>query len=132
MCGRGEVEGLRRERVLWRIIGRIGAALLVTILSAIQGAPPEAAPAKVVVGFNSGVRSFGRVNTMDVTTDRVIGHNYQYLFTRDHEMKIIPLLAESARVVGDLTWEIKLKKGVPFSDRESPASLSGWSPASSS
>ena len=40
------------------------------------------------------------------------------IFVRDHEMKIIPLLAESGRPVDDLTWEVKLRKNVAFSDGE--------------
>jgi peptide/nickel transport system substrate-binding protein len=75
-------------------------------------------PAKVVVGLNSDVRNFDPVNTLDTTTDRVITHIYEYLFVRDHEMKIIPLLAESGRPVDDLTWEVKLRKNVAFSDGE--------------
>ena len=75
-------------------------------------------PAKVVVGLNSDVRNFDPVNTLDTTTDRVITHIYEYLFVRDHEMKIIPLLAESGRPVDDLSWEVKLRKNVAFSDGE--------------
>ena len=102
-------------RSIWWV--RVG---LLALLAAIASSPEAQAanPGKVVVGFNSDVRSFDPVNTMDVTTDRIIGHIYQYLFTRDHEMKITPLLAESARIVDDLTWEIKLRKGVRFSDGE--------------
>ena len=102
-----------------RSIWWVGVGLL-ALLAAIASSPEAQAanPGKVVVGFNSDVRSFDPVNTMDVTTDRIIGHIYQYLFTRDHEMKITPLLAESARIVDDLTWELKLRKGVRFSDGE--------------
>ena len=102
-----------------RFIGRIGVGLLFALAALAASPDAQAAnPDRVVVGFNSDVRSFDSVNTMDVTTDRIIGHIYQYLFTRDHDMKIIPLLAESARIADDLTWEIKLKKGVRFSDGE--------------
>jgi peptide/nickel transport system substrate-binding protein len=76
------------------------------------------APAKVVIGLNSDVRNFDPVNTLDTTTDRVITHIYEYLFVRDLEMKVVPLLAESGRPVDDLTWEVKLRKNVKFSDGE--------------
>src|SRR5574342_1264508 len=75
--------------------------------------PPLAAagaPAKVVVGLNSDVRSFDPINTLDSTTDRVITHIYEYLFTRDRQMKLVPLLADSGRSLDDLNWEIKLRK----------------------
>jgi peptide/nickel transport system substrate-binding protein len=75
-------------------------------------------PAKVVIGLNSDVRNFDPVNTLDTTTDRVITHIYEYLFVRDLEMKITPLLAESGRALDDLTWEVKLRKNVKFSDGE--------------
>ncbi|MFA5026540.1 MAG: ABC transporter substrate-binding protein [Candidatus Methylomirabilota bacterium] len=75
-------------------------------------------PARVVIGLNSDVRNFDPVNTLDTTTDRVITHIYEYLFVRDLEMKVTPLLAESGRPVDDLTWEIKLRKNVKFSDGE--------------
>jgi peptide/nickel transport system substrate-binding protein len=105
---------------MWRVIWRIGVVVLLAILSGVRqpSVATAAAPAKVVVGFNSDVRSFDPVNTMDVTTDRVIAHIYQYLFTRDRQMKLIPLLAESARSLDDLNWEIKLRKNVTFSDGE--------------
>ena len=102
-----------------RIMWRVGMGLLLVFAATVAPSEvPAAGPDKVVVGFNSDVRSFDPVNTMDVTTDRIIGHIYQYLFTRDREMKTIPLLAESARIVDDLTWEIKLRTGVRFSDGE--------------
>jgi len=101
------------------IIWLVGVTLLLFLpVAAAPAAALAAGPSTVVVGFNSDVRSFDPVNTMDVTTDRIIGHIYQYLFTRDHEMKVIPLLAESARIVDDQTWEIKLRRGVRFSDGE--------------
>jgi peptide/nickel transport system substrate-binding protein len=76
------------------------------------------APSKVVIGLNSDVRNFDPINTLDTTTDRVITHIYEYLFVRDLQMKVVPLLAESGRPLDDLTWEIKLRKGVKFSDGE--------------
>jgi peptide/nickel transport system substrate-binding protein len=81
-----------------------------------QAGPPTAA--RVVVGLNADVRNFDPINTLDNTTDRVIRHVYQHLFTRDRDMKVVPQLAESARIVDDLTWEIRLRKQVRFSDGE--------------
>jgi len=103
-----------------RFIPLIEALLLLGIAAGIPHPPTAAAaaPAKVIVGLNSDVRNFDPVNTLDSTTDRVITHIYQYLFTRDLDMKLVPLLAESARTLDDLNWEIKLRKNVKFSDGE--------------
>lgn len=100
--------------VLWLAIGCQQQAQPQAGSSAGQAAQP----AKVVVGLNSDVRNFDPVNTLDSTTDRVIAHIYDYLFTRDKEMKVVPQLAESSKILDDLIWEIKLRKGVKFSDGE--------------
>ncbi len=103
-----------------RIVLLTGVALLPLIAPGLLGPPTAAAaaPPKVIVGLNSDVRSFDPVNTLDNTTDRVITHIYEHLFTRDPDMKIVPQLAESARTSDDLNWEIKLRKNVQFSDGE--------------
>ncbi len=103
-----------------RIVSLIGAVWLLMIAAGLQQLPTAvaAAPAKVIVGLNSDVRNFDPINTLDTTTDRVITHIYEYLFTRDRDMKLAPLLAESARALDDLNWEIKLRKNVKFSDGE--------------
>ena len=103
-----------------RMTSLIGMIWLIVVAAEIQQSPMAAAgaPAKVVVGLNSDVRSFDPINTLDSTTDRVITHIYEYLFTRDRDMKLAPLLAESGRSLDDLTWEIKLRKNVKFSDGE--------------
>ncbi|MGG5823278.1 ABC transporter substrate-binding protein [Falsiroseomonas sp. HW251] len=41
---------------------------------------------------------------------------YDTLVARDHEMKLVPGLAESWRVVDDTTWEFRLRPGVRFHD----------------
>jgi peptide/nickel transport system substrate-binding protein len=43
---------------------------------------------------------------------------FDTLLQRDPEIKIKTLLAESYRVVNDLTWEFKLRKGVKFHNGE--------------
>ncbi|HTU03374.1 MAG TPA: ABC transporter substrate-binding protein [Candidatus Sulfotelmatobacter sp.] len=99
-----------------RIASLIGMAALLGMVALTPAW--AAAPAKVVGGLNSDVRSFDPINTLDTTTDRVISNIYEYLFTRDRDMKVVPLLAESGRPIDDLTWEIKLRKNVKFSDGE--------------
>jgi len=96
---------------------RLGVLLAV---GALLAAPPPAAaaPDRIVVGLNSDVRNFDPVNTLDTTTDRVITHIYEYLFVRDHDMKPTPVLAESARPLDDLNWEVKLRRNVKFTNGE--------------
>ncbi len=103
-----------------QIISLISAVWLLGVAAGVPEPATAAAavPSRVIVGLNSDVRSFDPINTLDSTTDRVITHIYQYLFTRDRDMKLAPLLAESARSLDDLTWEIKLRKNVKFSDGE--------------
>jgi peptide/nickel transport system substrate-binding protein len=43
---------------------------------------------------------------------------YDTLLQRDANIKIEPLLAESYRLINDLTWEFKLRKGVKFHNGE--------------
>ncbi|MFB3817799.1 MAG: ABC transporter substrate-binding protein [Candidatus Methylomirabilales bacterium] len=102
-----------------RSLGLLGLGLVLAV-GAPYAPPPSAAaaPAKVVVGLNSDVRNFDPVNTLDNTTDRVISHVYEYLFNRDHDMKPQPVLAESARPLDDLNWEVRLRKNVKFTNGE--------------
>lgn len=72
----------------------------------------------VTIGLNSDARSLDPVLTMDATTIRVLRHLYDALFFRDRNMKVIPELAESYEWVDDLTWIIKLRKGVTFHNGE--------------
>ncbi|HWU41081.1 MAG TPA: ABC transporter substrate-binding protein, partial [Candidatus Acidoferrum sp.] len=102
------------------ILWLIGVGWPLVLGTGVPQAPTAlaAAPTKVIVGLNSDVRNFDPINTLDTTTDRVITHIYEYLFARDHQMKLVPLLAESGRSLDDLNWEIKLRKNVRFSDGE--------------
>ncbi len=103
-----------------RSVPLAGIAVLLAIAVGIPqpSTAMAATPTKVVVGLNSDIRSFDLMNTMDNTTDRVITHIYEYLFTRDRDMKVIPRLAESGRPLDDLNWELKLRRNVKFSDGE--------------
>ena len=104
------------RKIFW--FSALALSLLIVLACLPASTASAGTPAKVVVGLNSDVRNFDPIDTLDTTTDRVITHIYEYLFVRDHEMKIIPLLAESGRPVDDLTWEVKLRKNVAFSDGE--------------
>jgi peptide/nickel transport system substrate-binding protein len=57
-------------------------------------------------------------NHMETTATNVHLQIFDTLLQRDADMKIKPLLAESYRIVNDLTWEFKLRKGVKFHNGE--------------
>lgn len=78
---------------------------------------PKEVP-KLVFGLNADIRNFDGITTMDATTDRVLRQFYQHLCTFDKDGKIVPQLAESWRLVDDLNWEFKLRKGVKYSNGE--------------
>ena len=46
----------------------------------------------------------------------VSDHIFEALVTFDPDMKVVPALAESWKLVDNLTWELKLRKGVKFHD----------------
>jgi peptide/nickel transport system substrate-binding protein len=75
-------------------------------------------PIRVVIGLNSDARSLDPVLTMDATTIRVLRHLYDALFFRDRDMKVIPELAESYKFDDNLTWLIRLRKGIKFHNGE--------------
>ena len=89
------------------------AGMLCVIPTGVAGAET-----KVVIGLNSDARSLDPVLTMDATTIRILRHVYDGLFFRDPDMKVIPELAESYEFVDDVTWVIKLRKGIKFHNGE--------------
>jgi peptide/nickel transport system substrate-binding protein len=57
-------------------------------------------------------------NTTQMTAMQPFNFVYNKLLNRDNDMKLVPELAESWRSVDELTWEVKLRKGVKFHDGE--------------
>ena len=52
------------------------------------------------------------------TNDSFSAHIYESLINRNAKMELIPGLAESWKPLDDNTWELKLRKGVKFSNGE--------------
>ena len=52
------------------------------------------------------------------TNDSFSAHIFESLINRNAKMELIPGLAESWKPVDDSTWELKLRKGVKFSNGE--------------
>ena len=57
-------------------------------------------------------------NHMETPAWNVHLQMFDTLLQRDADIKIKPMLAESYRIVNDLTWEFKLRKGVKFHNGE--------------
>lgn len=57
-------------------------------------------------------------NTTQMTAMQPFNFVYNKLLNRDKNMKLVPELAESWRLINELTWEVKLRKGVKFHNGE--------------
>lgn len=62
--------------------------------------------------------SLDPMNHFDAPSFNVCLNIYDTLLQRDANIKIEPLLAESYKLIDDLTWEFKLRKGVKFHNGE--------------
>lgn len=103
-----------KAKGIYRILG----ILLVIGFFCLSAAVGVRGETKVVVGLNSDARSLDPVLPNDAATTRVLRHIYDSLFFRDRTMKVVPMLAESHEYVDDLTWQIKLRKGIKFHNGE--------------
>ncbi len=99
---------------------RVFCVCIATGLLLMMPGPAAAAtgPSRAVIGLNSDARSLDPVLMMDATTTRVLRHLYDALFFRDRSMKVVPELAESYDFDDNLTWTIRLRKGVTFHNGE--------------
>ena len=69
---------------------------------------------RLVVCIASPVLSLDPTDYRDRTTQMVLKTIFDSLTTRDAQMRVVPQLAESWRILDDTTWEFKLKRGVRF------------------
>jgi peptide/nickel transport system substrate-binding protein len=68
----------------------------------------------LVVCIPSPIVSMDPTNYRDRTTQAVIKNIFDSLTTRDHQMRILPQLAESWEILDSNSWEFKLRKDVVF------------------
>jgi peptide/nickel transport system substrate-binding protein len=84
--------------------------------------PPTAAPAqpsgRVVVAQGVDPTTLDPHNHEETPAYNVLLNLYDTLLFRDKELKLIPWLAESWRVVNPTTWEFKIRRGVKFHNGE--------------
>jgi len=72
----------------------------------------------LVIAQGVDVASLDSMGLVDAPSFNVRLNIYDTLLQRDANLKIEPLLAESYRLIDDLTWEFKLRKGVKFHNGE--------------
>ena len=88
------------------------------------GTKPAAAPAKPAAGGELRVALESDVVTLDppmftdVHSNYVSSQIHETLFQVDHDMKIVPMLAEKLEQPNDTTYVITLRKGVKFHNGE--------------
>ncbi|MEA3363127.1 MAG: ABC transporter substrate-binding protein [Thermodesulfobacteriota bacterium] len=66
------------------------------------------------IGMSSDARSMDPFFHNETVTNSMLSNIFEGLTYFDAELNVYPMLAESWQVVGDNTWEFKLKKGIKF------------------
>ena len=77
-----------------------------------------AAEKPLVIGFEGDAVTLDPHGRNETTTTTVQRHVYENLIGYDENVKIVPELAESWKLIDDNTWEFKLRKGVKFHNGE--------------
>src|SRR5882762_5060199 len=98
----------------WRNVTAVVAALVLLPLAA------AAAPAgKVVIAQGVDPTTLDIMNQQEAPASIIAAHIFETLWERDPNLKIIPGLAtEMPKLVAPTTWEVKLRKGVKFTNGE--------------
>jgi len=100
-----------------RTIGFISILLGAILL--FPGQAPAGPKGRLVNALSSDISTLDPHNH-NIRINYIVGwHLYDNLVQRNQTtMKIEPLLAESWKIIDDLTWELKLRKGVKFDNGE--------------
>ena len=96
-------------------------ALLTMALGALWPATArsQAAPqGQLTVAQGTDAVTMDPHNTTQMTAMQPFNFVYNKLINRDKDMKLVPELAESWKALDELTWEVKLRKGVKFHNGE--------------
>jgi peptide/nickel transport system substrate-binding protein len=97
---------------------RILTAALAALLMLLPGRAPAQSPGELRVAIPWTPENLDP--TMNLSSFRaMVGVSiFDSLVGRDGENRIVPQLAESWRLVDDVTWQLKLRRGVVFHDGE--------------
>jgi len=91
------------------------ALFVLLLLPALAGAAPEG---KIVIAQGVDPTTLDPQWHEETPAYNVLLNIYDTLLFRDKDLKIIPWLAESWRLVNPTTWEFKIRKGVKFHNGE--------------
>ena len=72
----------------------------------------------LVISFEGDAATLDPHGRNETTTTTIQRHVYENLLGFDANLKIIPELAESWKLIDDNTWEFRLRKGVKFHNGE--------------
>src|ERR671937_1526757 len=99
--------------IQWRTTIMLLAVLLLPVAAA-------AAPAgKVVIAQGVDPTTLDIMNQQESPASIIASHIFETLWERDANLKIIPALAtDMPKLVAPTTWEVKLRKGVKFTNGE--------------
>ena len=73
---------------------------------------------KVIIAQGVDPSTLDPMNHQETPVSNVAVNIFDTLLERDQELNIVPLLAESYRIVAPTTWEFKLRKGIKFHNGE--------------
>lgn len=91
------------------------ALLVVLVFPLAAWAAPEG---KVVVAQGVDPTTLDPMNHQETPAANLAANIFDMLLERDQDLKIVPLLAESYRLVAPTIWEFKLRKGIKFHNGE--------------
>lgn len=77
-----------------------------------------AAEKPLVIGFEGDAATLDPHGRNETTTTTIQRHVYENLVGFDANLRIVPELAESWKLIDENTWEFKLRKGVKFHNGE--------------
>ena len=77
---------------------------------------PAAAQQKITIAAQSAPTAMDPHFHRSNPNNAVLRHVFDPLMDFDNEGRVVPRLAESWRIVDDLTWEVRLREGVRFHD----------------
>jgi peptide/nickel transport system substrate-binding protein len=92
--------------------------ILIIFMVGLFTPPVSLAQKPLVIGFEGDAATLDPHGRNETTTTTIQRHVYENLVGFDENLKIVPELAESWKLVDDNTWEFKLRKGIKFHNGE--------------
>jgi peptide/nickel transport system substrate-binding protein len=91
-------------------------SILLRLLTLAVAAPVAALAQTITVGLAADVTSIDPHFHVLGPNQNIAEHVFETLVAKDERQRLKPGLAESWRVIDDITWEVKLRRGVKFHD----------------